>query len=190
MFMVPAKRTLLDMARVILSIQGGLAITFGVAAMFWPGLTVLALTYLFSIFLIADGSILLLSGLAHWAGASRIIRVLWGVLQLGAGLFVLNNPVVSFAALIVFLGLSLVLRGAFGLTHAITRAADPPGERTMHSVLGGLGIIAGGVILVQPVAGGLAFVWVLGLYTLITGTVLISLACGLGDRPIARKHKT
>lgn len=176
-------------AKAALGVQGGVAITFGVTAMFWPGLTVLVLAYLFSIFLIADGSILLITGLVWWRDASRILRVLWGVLQMGAGLWVLNRPDVTFAVLIVILGLSLLLRGAFGLTYAVMRTSDPPAERIMHSVLGMLGIIVGTVVVLQPVAGGLAFVWVLGVYALISGTVLLALALGLAkNNSLPRKH--
>jgi len=37
-------------------------------------------------------------------------------------------------------------------------------------------LIAGIVVLRQPVAGGIAFVWVLGLYALISGPLMIALA--------------
>jgi uncharacterized membrane protein HdeD (DUF308 family) len=178
--MISAKQKIIELAKAMLLVQGSLAIVFGLAAMFWPDMTVLALAYLFAIFLIADGSVLLIASFC-WKGSAVVLRLLWGLLQVLLGIFILHNPQVSFAVLIVLLGLSLAVRGVFSLAHAVTRKTDPPQERIMHGVLGGLGIIVGAVIIFQPAAGGLAFVWVLGLYALITGSLLIGLAFGAGS---------
>jgi uncharacterized membrane protein HdeD (DUF308 family) len=39
-----------------------------------------------------------------------------------------------------------------------------------------LAIVAGIILVREPVSGGVAFVWVLGLYALIVGPMLIALA--------------
>jgi uncharacterized membrane protein HdeD (DUF308 family) len=60
--------------------------------------------------------------------------------------------------------------------HAFTWTQDSAGRRTLNGILGALGVIVGIFILRQPVAGGLAFVWVLGLYALIAGPVTIAMS--------------
>ncbi len=47
--------------------------------------------------------------------------------------------------------------------------------------------LAGIVMLFQPVSGGVAFVWILGLYALITGPLLIALSLEVDKAQKARK---
>ena len=99
-------------------IEATLALFFGITALFWPGMTLAVLTYLFSAFVIGVGIVEVVGGFM-----SRHTRISWWVTVL-------------------------------------------------------LGIVAGIIVFYQPVAGGVAFVWVLGLYAIIFGTlgVVTSLA--------------
>jgi len=187
--MALAKREILKAIRSALILQGCLAIGFGLAAIFWPGLTALVLVYLFALFLVTDGTILLITGLTYREHLSMPLRAIWGALQLIVGLFLLLHPAVTFTILLVILGVSLFIRGMFSLLHAFTRHGDDPSEHMMHVVLGVLGIIIGAVVLFQPAAGGLAFVWILGLYALVTGIVLLALS-SITASFAAKKPKT
>jgi uncharacterized membrane protein HdeD (DUF308 family) len=169
----------IEAAQAILAGQGVLAIMFGLAAIFWPGLTSLALAYLFAVFLLIDGFALLILGFGKWTRRART-RIWWGLLQVLLGLFVLYNPDITFGVLVLILGMTLIVRGAFNAAHAILWSHERFGERLMHSVQGGLGLAVGTVVILQPAAGGLAFVWILGLYALVTGTMLLALAFGAG----------
>lgn len=179
----------IEVGQAILATQGALAIAFGLAAVFWPGLTSMALAYLFSIFLLIDGFVLLILGFGRWTPKAHT-RIWWGVLQVLLGLFVLYNPDVTFGVLVLILGMTLIGRGAFNTMHAILWAHEHFGERLLHGVQGGLGLAVGTVVVLQPAAGGLAFVWILGLYALVTGVMLIALAGGVG-RPghLRGKHR-
>jgi len=160
-----------------LVLQGVLAILFGIAAVFWPDLTTITLVYLFSAFLLIDGVIVLVMGLInirHFMKA--MLMLLLGLLELGVGLYLLRNPGVAFGTLIIILGFALIFRGMFSFVHAFTRSEDPSTVRTLNGILGVLGVIVGIVVLRQPVASGLAFVWILGLYALITGPVMIAMS--------------
>ena len=44
-------------------------------------------------------------------------------------------------------------------------------------------MVAGVAILLQPASGGVAFVWVLGLFALVTGPLLIALSIALSGEP-------
>jgi uncharacterized membrane protein HdeD (DUF308 family) len=163
--------------RTAIVVQGVIAILFGIAAVFWPGLTTLTLVYLFGAFLLIDGIIALIMGLMGLKNFGRaILMLLLGLLELGVGLYLLRHPEVSFATLIVILGFSLIIKGLFNFVHAFTRSGDPATLRTLNGILGALGVVIGIVILNQPVAGGLAFVWLLGLYALIAGPVMIAMS--------------
>lgn len=165
--------------RTALVLQGVLAILFGIAAVFWPGLTTVTLVYLFSAFLLIDGIICLIWGLMklnHFTKA--ILLILLGLVELGVGLYLIRNPEVAFATLILILGFALIVRGVFSFVHAFT-VSDSATVKTMHAILGVLGVVVGIFVLAQPVVGGLAFVWVLGLYALITGPVMIAMSSDL-----------
>lgn len=164
--------------RTALVLQGVVAILFGVAAVFWPGLTTLTLVYLFAAFLLFDGIIALIWGFIKLGALKGVLIILLGLLELGVGLYLVQSPEVAFATLILILGFALVVRGVFSLTHAFTGNGSST-SKTMRAILGVLGVVVGIFILAQPVAGGLAFVWVLGLYALASGPVLIAMSSDL-----------
>lgn len=162
-----------------LVLQGVVAILFGIAAVFWPGLTTVTLVYLFAAFLLIDGIIALIWGLMKLGTPLKgILIILLGLLELGLGLYLMRNPEVAFATLILILGFGLIVRGVFSFVHAFTGGGSST-AKTMHAILGVLGVVVGIFILAQPVAGGLAFVWVLGLYALIAGPVMIAMSSDL-----------
>jgi len=175
-----ATQTMAGFDRGSLVLQGVLAILFGIAAVFWPGLTLVTLVYLFAAFVLIDGLVVLIVALLDLRDFTHsILALLLGLLEVGVGLYLLTHPKVSFATLIIVLGFSLIVRGLFSAVRAFTRTIDPAIVRTMHGIIGALGVAVGIVVLYQPEASGVAFVWLLGLYALIVGPVLIALSSDL-----------
>lgn len=162
-----------------LALRGMVAILFGLAAVFWPGLTLVTLVYLFGAYILASGLVNLVVGLTNLGGAEsfwgRVLTLLLGAGEIGVGVYLLRHPGVSFATLILVFGLTLIVRGLFELFAGIFGEGSATYKATM--VLGGLlaGIV-GVILLFQPASGGVAFVWVLGLYALITGPLLLAMA--------------
>jgi len=159
--------------------RGMLAILFGVAAVFWPGITIVTLVYLFAGYVVASGLVNQVVGLTNISGAGRsfwgrILLVLLGVLEVGVGVYLFRHPLISFSTLIILIGVVLIVRALFDLYAGIF---DEGGAmyRTVMVIGGILAGIAGVLMLVQPVEGGVAFVWVLGLYALLTGPMLLAL---------------
>lgn len=170
---------LVSAERTALVLQGILAILFGIAAVFWPGLTTEILVYLFAAFLLIDGIIALVWGLMKLKNFTKaLLIILLGLLELGVGLYLMRNPAVAFATLILILGFALIVRGVFSFVHAFTGMGSST-VKTMHAILGVLGVVIGIFVLAQPVAGGLAFVWILGLYALVSGPVMIAMSSDL-----------
>lgn len=163
-----------------LALRGVLAILFGVAAVFWPGLTLVTLVYLFSGFILATGLLTLVMGLtsAYDEGNSllgRVLTVVLGVIEIGVGVYLLRHTDVSFQTLILLIGLTFVVRGIIDVAGSLFDEGTAS-HKTFMIIGGILSVLAGIIILMQPVAGGVAFVWILGLYALITGPLLIALA--------------
>jgi uncharacterized membrane protein HdeD (DUF308 family) len=163
-----------------LALRGMVAILFGLAAVFWPGLTIVTLVYLFGGYVLASGLVNLVVGLTNLNGAGvsfwgRILVMIIGAAELGVGVYLLRHPHVSFATFILLIGLTLIVRGLFDLFAGIFGEGSATYRVTM--IAGGLlAGVAGVVLLLQPASGGVAFVWLLGLYALIVGPLLLALA--------------
>lgn len=156
--------------------QAIFAVLFGIAAIFWPGETLVVLVYLFSAYVLLWG----IFELAHGLMSIRRRGTWWltalvGVLGLGVGVYLVRHPRVSFTTLILLIGLTFIIRGVIGVVEAFLNQVSAT-QRALMVFVGALAVIAGVVILLQPAAGGVAFVWVVGLYALIYGVLMFVLA--------------
>lgn len=171
-----AQQSTKDMWSVLL-IRGILAILFGIAAVFWPGITLVTLVYLFAAFILVSGVAGMVSGIASRdeTATTRILMILVSVLEIGVGVYLLRHPLVSFATLVLLIGFVLIVHGVFDIVSGLFG-----GHGATHKLLtimaGALAALAGIVVLFQPASAGVAFVWILGLYALITGPLMVALA--------------
>lgn len=159
-----------------LTVRGVVAILFGLVALFWPGLTLVTLVYVFSAFLLVSGligfimSIVTIRDNKYW-----FMDMLLSLLELGIGVYLVRHVGVTLATFILLVGISFTVRGVIDMVRAFVDSSAA-GHRVLTGLAGLVALIAGLVVLRQPVAGGIAFVWVLGLYALITGPLMIALA--------------
>jgi uncharacterized membrane protein HdeD (DUF308 family) len=159
-----------------LTVRGIVAILFGLVALFWPGLTLVTLVYVFSAYLIVSGLIGFIMSLVtirdnrYW-----LMDMLLSALELGIGVYLIRNIKVTLATFILLVGISFVVRGVVDMVRAFVDSAAQ-GHRILVGLGGLVSLVAGLVVLRQPVSGGIAFVWVLGLYALISGPLMIALA--------------
>ena len=174
-----------------LALRGMAAILFGIAAVFWPGITLVTLVYLFGAYILVSGLINQVSGLVNLGGGddtlwNRVLLILVGLAEVAVGVYLLRHPLVTFATLILIIGLTLIIRALVDLFSGIF--GDSNGNyRMMHIVGGLLSGIVGVIMLFQPAASGVAFVWVLGLYALVTGPLLVAMAFDLkNNKPSGR----
>lgn len=163
-----------------LVLRGVLAILFGIAAVFWPGITVVTILYLFAAFMLVSGLVELVMGVVHIGtpGTSvltKILVLLLGLLQVGVGVYLLRHPQVTFATLILLIGFSLIIRGVFEIVEGLFEEG-PSMQRVVLIIVGLLAVLAGIVVLFQPRTASVAFVWIIGLYALISGPLLIAAA--------------
>ncbi len=157
-------------------VRGIAGVLFGVAAVFWPGLTLVSLVYLFSIYILVSGLVGLVVGVSHLVkGRKWFLGLLLAFAELGVGVYLVRHPSVTFATLVLVIGLVLVARGVLEVVMGFVEDSAAT-NRTLLVIGGLLSAIVGIFIMVQPAAGGVAFVWVLGLYALITGPMLIAMS--------------
>lgn len=163
-------------------IEAILALFFGIAAVFWPGLTLVTLVYLFGAFILGVGIVQLISGLMSIRSRSNWwVSMLMGLLGVALGIYLVRHPGVSFHTFVLLIGLILLARGLLDLVRAFTDHGGTYSStpRVLNAILGIAGILAGIFIMIQPVTGGVAFVWILGVYAIIIGVLHIAIAIEL-----------
>jgi uncharacterized membrane protein HdeD (DUF308 family) len=151
-----------------LIVRGVLAAAIGVAALAWPGITVLALVVLFA------GYAFIAVGLeAARAFTSRdagpvFWHLLVGLADLAAGVLALVWPGPTALVLVLIVGSWAVVAGLFEVVAAF-RAGEAAGTRALY-VLGGLVSVAfGAVLFARPGVGAITLALLFGLFNLVYG---------------------
>lgn len=163
----------------VLTLRGALAVLFGIAAVFWPGITLLTLLYLFSAYILVNGIVDIVHGVGGIGKrASWFLVLILGLAEMGVGVYLLRHPHVAFATFILLIGFMLIVRGVFEGVAAFSDSMSTT-NRTLMLIASVVAVVAGIVLLFQPESAGVAFVWILGLYALVTGPILIALSLDL-----------
>lgn len=161
----------------LLLLRGMAAIAFGVLAFFWPGLTLITLTLLWGAYALADGVIAIWAafnasggdaGPRWWLGLSGVVSIL-------AGIVTFYYTGMTTLVLLMFIAVWAIIIGAMQIWGAI--ALRKALEHEWLLILNGVLSIAFGVIMMaQPGAGALGFVWMIAWYAIVFGSLYIALA--------------
>jgi uncharacterized membrane protein HdeD (DUF308 family) len=147
-------------------------------ALFWPGLTLVTLVYIFAAYILVSGIVDTVMGFTSIGHKDSfwLLTLLLGIAEVAVGVYMVRNPSVSFTVLVLVIGFTFLLRGVVEIVAAFMDKAPDGANRTLLVIAGLLGIVAGVFTLRQPVSAGVAFVWVLGLYALVVGPMQIARA--------------
>jgi uncharacterized membrane protein HdeD (DUF308 family) len=158
--------------------RGGLGILLGVLVLVWPKLTVLSFVTLFSIWLLLMGVMSIVQGVrdVRLGGFGWIATVLLGILELGVGAYLLQRPGLTTLSIITLIGLVFFIQGFVYLVNTFTTRAVGGARRMLSLLFSILSFVAGVWIWRYPFHGTLAFVWLVGLYLIISGGLLIAMA--------------
>ena len=168
----------------LLLLRGIAAIVFGILAFMWPLLTLLTLTLLWGAYAIADGIFALWAVFSRHGGytGSKLWLTIIGICGILAGLLAFAWPGVTALVLLLFIAIWAIIIGVMQIWGAIQLRKEIEGEWLL--ILSGLLSVAFGVLLlVQPGAGALALVWIIGWYAMLAGCIYIVLAFRL------KKHR-
>jgi uncharacterized membrane protein HdeD (DUF308 family) len=159
-------------------LRGIAAVLFGLAALLWPGMTLLVLLVIFALYALVDGLFAIVAGIRD-TGGRRWLLLAEGVLGLLAGLVVLFWPGETALVLVYVISAWAILTGLLKVIMAISFRRQV--ENWWLMGLGGaLSVLFGGILGFLPGAGLLTLVWLVGIYALILGVALIVL--GFLDR--------
>jgi uncharacterized membrane protein HdeD (DUF308 family) len=162
----------------LLLLRGIALMLFGVIAVLWPGLTLLALATAFAAFLLIVGVIDIITSIrAQGRRSLWFLTLILGLAEIGLGVFLLKTGLVL-ATFIALVGFAILIIGVIEIIAAFEPGEDA-GRRFLLIIAGALGIIAGFVVLRYPASGSLAFTWVLGVWGLIVGAIQVAMCLSL-----------
>lgn len=152
-------------------VRGLMAVIFGVIALVWPGITVLALVTLFGAYVIVDGFFSFVQAF-RVEGRVRWSLVAWGLISVAAGIAVLLWPGITALVLIYMIGFWAILTGFVEIMAAVAFRKEMTNEWAL--ALGGvLSIAVGAFMVIAPGSGAVALVWLIGAYAIAFGIMLV-----------------
>lgn len=159
----------------VLALRGAFAILFGILAWIWPGITVWALVILFGAYALVDGVFSIGAAIKGVPGQSRIWMAVIGACGIVAGIIAFVWPGITSLALLMLIAAWAVVTGVFEIIAAIALRKEIEGE-AWYIVSGAVSILFGFLLFVWPVEGALAVIWIIGLFSIIFGVVMIASA--------------
>jgi uncharacterized membrane protein HdeD (DUF308 family) len=163
------------------ALRGLLAVLFGLAAFFWPGITLVTLVFLFGAYALVDGVFALVSA---FRADDRWPLLFEGVVGIAAGVVAFVWPGITALALLYLIAAWAIITGILEIVAAVRLRKVIENEWLL--ALGGVAsIILGVILVVAPGAGALGLVWAIGAYAILFGIALIALGFrlrGLKDR--------
>lgn len=150
----------------ILTIIAGLVITV------WPGLTLLFAATVFGIYLVVSSVYRFISAFSHprEAGWVRVLFALGAVLSLIVGLYLLRHPFFGVFIMGILLGMFWITTGVIDIFVAIGYGALPGRWTTLLG--GALSVIAGAIVLIDPVLTIRVLAWVFGIFLIVVGIMI------------------
>jgi uncharacterized membrane protein HdeD (DUF308 family) len=167
----------------LVALQGVAAIVFGILALVWPGITLLALVFLFAAYALVDGVLALIRGFRRGGEGKRPDwwRVARGVVGVAAGVIAFAMPGITAYALLLVIAAWAIVSGAIELMAAY-QFRNVMRREWLLALDGGVAILFGVALIVFPSAGALAVVWLIGAFAILSGVILLALAFRLRDR--------
>jgi uncharacterized membrane protein HdeD (DUF308 family) len=156
-----------------LVLRGIAAILFGVLAFMWPAITLTVLVFLFGAYALLDGAFSILAGIKSYSEHKRWwLLLIEGCLSIAAGVFAFFVPAMTALILLILIASWAIVTGIFEIAAAIQLRKHITGE-WMLALSGVISILFGALLLYNPAGGALAVVWLIGLYSVLFGILLL-----------------
>jgi len=165
----------------MLLLRGICAILFGILAFVWPAMTLVTLILLYGAFAFVDGIFALVAAITGGAAAPRWWLAIVGLLGITAGLATWFWPGLTALVLLYFIAAWSIATGVMQIIGAIQLRKEIDNEWLLIAA-GVISVLFGGLLIAQPGAGAVAVLFIIGIYAVLYGLLLVFLAMRL------RKH--
>jgi uncharacterized membrane protein HdeD (DUF308 family) len=157
-----------------LLIRGIVAIIFGILAFIWPGATILAIGILFGAYAFVDGIFAIVATVrAAEAGERWWPFLIEGIVGILIAAITFYDIRITLLALYLTIAAWAFITGIFEIVAAIQLRKAIANEFWL--ILGGIASIAFGVLMVIfPLIGALALIWLIGSYAIIFGIIMVA----------------
>lgn len=157
-----------------LVVRGLAGVAFGVITFVWPGITLLALVYLFAAYALIDGVMSIVGAVRaaehHERWAALVIE---GIVGIAACAVSVLWPGITVLALAIVIGAWAVVAGGFEIAAAI-RLRQYIEHEWMLVLAGIASVIFGILVLAVPIAGALVLALWIGAYAFVFGIFQIA----------------
>jgi uncharacterized membrane protein HdeD (DUF308 family) len=160
------------------ALRGIAALVFGLLALARPGSVLIGLVLVFGAYALVDGVLTLVSAAKEHAEYGRGWLVLEGVADIFIGLVALVWPGITALALTYLIAAWAIIKGIFEIVGAV-RLRKYIRREWLYIVGGLVSILLGVAIFARPISGALALTWMLGIYGVFFGVVLLGLSFNL-----------
>lgn len=157
------------------ALRGVVAILFGIILLAWPGISLVLLITIWGAFAVIDGIFSFVSAFRRARGGeSWGSLVLTGITGILAGLIAFIWPGITAAALVFLIGAWAIITGILEILAAVQLRKVIKGEFWL-GLAGALSVLLGILLFLNPAAGAVSLVWLIGIFALTFGITMIAL---------------
>jgi len=150
----------------VLLFAGILSLLVGIAALVWPGKTILVVAIVFAVWLIVSGIFSIVRGFASGlTGGMRALFIITGILSLVLGIFAIRGEFQELYILSLFIGIGFLFRGFSTLFLGF----ENKDGRGWNIFFGIVMLIGGFIVLVWPGISLVTLTWVVGIWLVVIG---------------------
>jgi len=167
------------------ALRGLVAIAFGILVLAEPAAGMVILLVLFGIYAAVDG--ILSIGLAVREGRAGQRWGFWlfeGLVDIALAVLAFAQPYLTLTALVWLVAIRAILVGIFSMSAAFSLPAME--NRWLTGITGAVSAVFGVLLFaISPSQGALALIWLIGVFAIVIGTMLLVLAISAG----VEKHR-
>jgi uncharacterized membrane protein HdeD (DUF308 family) len=159
----------------ILGLRGLAAIIFGLLLSIFPTMGIEALIIVFAAYALVDGVSTIITAVRNRQTQNWWVHLLEGIVSVLAGLATVIFPILSVLVLVTGIGFWAIITGVLQIWTAVELRKQIDNEWLM-GLMGLLSILAGALLVINPVLGAQTLVVVAGAYSIAFGVLMIILA--------------
>lgn len=161
-------------SRSTLVLRGLLNIILGLIAVTWPGLTLYILILIFAINILIVGMFAIFEPLFDRRNQHAVLTALLGILGVIVGIFLIARPEIAAGVVTLLIAIWALCFGVVDLYTGFVASNEKIQGSWFMIIVGILSLVFGVYMLFNPLVGALTLVWVIGIYAIASGIILVA----------------